>query len=98
MTASLYSYFGPRPIPARIGPRRHTVLVRSLHGRTTKLSFSCCSDRPAKNSHGHTPNLLEAFRLAISFRRSLFAHGKNHEAWSVEDVRKSGREIRNVSS
>lgn len=87
MSASLFSPWGSRPIPARIGTRRHTIVVASLYGRTTKLSFSCTRDNLAQDPRRNLAEAFEAFRSAISFRRSLFAHGENHEARNVADVR-----------
>lgn len=76
--SSLYSYFGSRPIPARIGTRRHHIVVRSGFRPLARMSFSSPHEKPSEHSRGHVSNLLEAFRLAISFRRSLFGHGNNH--------------------
>lgn len=78
MTSSLFSYFGPRPIPARIGTRRHTIVVASLYGRSTKLSFSCCSDQLPGHTHSNIAEAFKASKIINSFRRSLFDHGINH--------------------
>lgn len=95
MTSSLYSNFGPRPIPARIGTRRHHILVRSLYGRTTKLSFSCSRDCPAKNSRSNASNGFKALNFLINLRGVLGFHDREPINEGTHDhgkvVRKHGK-------
>ena len=60
------------------------------------MSFSCSRDQLPGNTQSNFAKAFEAFRSAISFRRSILGHGNNHDRKDAEDVKNPYGEIRNV--
>lgn len=79
-----FALFHPRSAPLELtGASRVQIVVPSLYGRTTKLTFSCSSDKLPGHTQSNLAEAFEAFRSAISFRRLLVLHDRernNHRS------------------
>lgn len=79
--------FSPRSAPLELsGASRSTIVIRWNHRRLASMSFSCSRDQLPGNAQSNFAKAFEAFRLAISFRRSLINHA-HIKAWSNEHGR-----------
>lgn len=82
--------FSPRSAPLELsGASRIVIRISSHHRRLASMSFSCSRDQLPGNTQSNFAKAFEAFRSAISFRRSLIGHGNHHDRRNVGNVRNS---------